>query len=63
MRSIVAIIVGFIVAVLLAFLGCLFVGELDGAPHWLCTALYIVAILAWLWWAFGGYLEGRRGRV
>ncbi len=56
MRPIIAIVVGFIVAALLAWLGCAIVDELDGAPSFLCTAIWVLAILAWLLWAFGGLL-------
>ena len=59
MRHPIAIIIGFIVAVVLAWLGVEIVQEVDSRPDWADEAVWAVALLAWAFWSFGGYLNSR----
>lgn len=59
MRSIVAVVIGFIITVVVAWLLVLVTADIDGRPHWLSTVIWVVALLLWALWAFGGYLDRR----
>lgn len=58
MRSIPALILGGVVAVLLAWLANVLIDHTT-APQWLGVVAWVVAVVLWLIWAFPKYLTAR----
>lgn len=58
MRPILAVILGAIVAALLAWVACLLVDEF-AIPHVFCILAIVLAIIMWIVWSFPSYFGGR----
>lgn len=56
MRPILAVVIGAVIAALLAWLAC-YVFEHTELPDWLCTVGWVVALVAWLVWSFPRYFS------
>lgn len=59
MRSIITIVIGLFVALLVAFLLTVIADAIPRVPGWVDTIIWVAAILAWLAWAFGGFVDRR----
>lgn len=60
MRSLLAVILGAVVAALLAWLATVVIDH-TALPDWLDIVAWVVALVAWLVWSFPAYLGGLRG--
>lgn len=58
MRSLLALVLGAVVAVLVAWLAIVLIDN-TRLPNWLDIVVVIVAVIAWLVWAFPRYLGNR----